>query len=594
MKSKIKKLTNNAKIHTLFFSLGKVIDKASWPLFRATGFITRPITKRLRRPIVVIKHRLSRVINCVGQRRFKWFCFGLSVLAVAAVVIGLVAYERSLIAASYRLPVAEQALIGQPDKSLLSQFTYDAKTHAYYLNKSATNPTKKPSVPGVPSTADSVTVGSNTNSKTQFSLKLPINANLGITTYDNNSNLSFTMIPLFSTLAGKQVSGHTVYPMGLDGPKAVYSIKANGVQEDIIYARAPKVSVKLRYKLELPSTLQAKMMPGGNIGIYSASPYLFGNISYGSAKDQALVAKARLNAAKTNLVFVLPAPEITDNDGMAPTNVQQQTKFSLKGDILTLTASDLGGIHGPISIDPSVIDASASSFGQGNNESDISFANSSISEAGLSGGGLAGNTNSCGASWCASTYYRPTATCRLLPGYATAVAYNGYVYQIGGSTACPTAVVDYAAINSSTGAVGTGTATGSLPAATYYATAVAYNGYVYQIGGYAGSVTAVVDYAAITSSGALAAPASAACTAGGGSIAGDWCASNGTAGTGANLPAATYQATAVAYNGYVYQIGGSAAAVPHRRSGLRGYHQQRGAGRTGFGCLYRWRRFYCR
>ena len=118
---------------------------------------------------------------------------------------------------------------------------------------------------------------------------------------------------------------------------------------------------------------------------------------------------------------------------MAPTNVQQQTKFSLKGDILTLTASDLGGIHGPISIDPSVIDASASSFGQGNNESDISFANSSISEAGLSGGGLAGNTNSCGASWCASNGTAGTgANLPAATDYATAVAYNGYVYQIGG------------------------------------------------------------------------------------------------------------------------------------------------------------------
>ena len=149
--------------------------------------------------------------------------------------------------------------------------------------------------------------------------------------------------------------------------------------------------------------------------------------------------------------------------------------------------------------------------------------------------------------------------------HATAVAYNGYVYQIGGcSTACPTAVVDYAAISSpgdvAPWTASTSTANGSLPAATYEATAVAYNGYVYQIGGYTTAATAVVDYAAITSSGALAAPASAACTAGGGSITGDWCASNGTAGTGANLPAATYLATAVAYNGYVYQIGGYAGS----------------------------------
>ena len=119
----------------------------------------------------------------------------------------------------------------------------------------------------------------------------------------------------------------------------------------------------------------------------------------------------------------------------------------------------------------------------------------------------------------------------------------------------------------SNGTAGTGA---NLPAVTYDATAVAYNGYVYQIGGYSTVATAVVDYAAITSSGALAAPVGSL-SAGGGTITGYWCASNVSTSTGANLPAATYLATAVAYNGYVYQIGGC-IRLPHRCSGLRGYH----------------------
>ena len=105
----------------------------------------------------------------------------------------------------------------------------------------------------------------------------------------------------------------------------------------------------------------------------------------------------------------------------------------------------------------------------------------------------------------------------------------------------------------SNGSAGTGA---NLPAATYYATAVAYNGYVYQIGGVLLQCpTAVVDYAAITSSGALAAPGSCA-----GTITGYWCASTSTA--NGSLPAATYRAAAVAYNGYVYQIGGYAGCPP--------------------------------
>ena len=187
------------------------------------------------------------------------------------------------------------------------------------------------------------------------------------------------------------------------------------------------------------------------------------------------------------------------------------------------------------------------------------------------GGSIAGD-------WCASNGTAGTgANLPAVTSQPTAVAYNGYVYQIGGcSTACPTAVVDYAAITSSgalaapasaactagggsiagdwcasNGTAGTGA---NLPAATDYATAVAYNGYVYQIGGYTTAATAVVDYAAITSSGALAAPGSCA-----GTITGYWCASTSTA--NGSLPAATYVATAVAYNGYVYQIGGMAGGA---------------------------------
>jgi N-acetylneuraminic acid mutarotase len=166
--------------------------------------------------------------------------------------------------------------------------------------------------------------------------------------------------------------------------------------------------------------------------------------------------------------------------------------------------------------------------------------------------------------WCAST---STATGNLPAATqnATSVIYNGYVYEIGGFTTTLSAIVEYTAITS-TGALAapgtcagtitgdwcasTSTATGNLPAATNYATSVVYNSNVYEIGGdTAGGYTAVVDYAAITSTGALTAPGSCA-----GTITGDWCASTST--SNGSLPTATYYATSVAYNGYVYEIGG--------------------------------------
>jgi N-acetylneuraminic acid mutarotase len=120
--------------------------------------------------------------------------------------------------------------------------------------------------------------------------------------------------------------------------------------------------------------------------------------------------------------------------------------------------------------------------------------------------------------------------------FATSVEYGGYVYEIGGVNSSGTvlATVDYAPISSS-GTIGTWTATTSLPTATDQATSVEYNGYVYEIGGCSSTCpTTTVDYAPINSDGTL----------------GSWTATT-------PLLAATENATSVVYNGYVYEIGGN-------------------------------------
>jgi type II secretory pathway pseudopilin PulG len=114
-----------------------------------------------------------------------------------------------------------------------------------------------------------------------------------------------------------------------------------------------------------------------------------------------------------------------------------------------------------------------------------------------------------------------------------AVAYNGYVYSIGGNL---TPTVNYAPI-SSTGSLGAWSQTTALPSAINRPSSVVYNGYVYSIGGSAdggaAGATSTVNYALINSTGSL----------------GAW--SQTTA-----LPSATYGQATVVYNGYVYSIGG--------------------------------------
>lgn len=122
------------------------------------------------------------------------------------------------------------------------------------------------------------------------------------------------------------------------------------------------------------------------------------------------------------------------------------------------------------------------------------------------------------------------------------VVYNGYVYVIAGSVNgggdITTQTVEYAPINAN-GTLGSWVAdTHEIPAARVYPAAAAYNGYMYMSGGQAtggGAFLKSILYAPISSAGALS---------------GNWASAGGdttNGGSGASL---------VAYNGYLYSLGG--------------------------------------
>ncbi|MGH7238545.1 MAG: hypothetical protein ACREHG_00610, partial [Candidatus Saccharimonadales bacterium] len=126
------------------------------------------------------------------------------------------------------------------------------------------------------------------------------------------------------------------------------------------------------------------------------------------------------------------------------------------------------------------------------------------------------------------------------------MAYNGYIYVIGGATSGSTAVatVCYATLNGATGAVGTWTAvTANLPSARYLASAVVYNGYVYVVGGSSGgSDQTTVYYAQLQSNGNIT----------------SW---STTTGLGSVYVSGLEQETAVENNGYMYILGGDSAGT---------------------------------
>jgi hypothetical protein len=483
--------------------------------------------KRSRRYLKQYRHRLASMtplrqlglaLNWLRRKRLVTLAIATLVFLIMLPVTRHIADQQR-----YVLTPTTGQLLGPSSQTLDNKLTYDASKQLYQFNKDGLAKAQTAAVPTDPLSKlmHSQVGGASEQQTTQlYSVDIPKKLDQGITVYDNNLDLSFKLVPTFKSADGRVQDGHLVYPIA--GGQAVYTLKGNGLKEDIVLGSAPASgNFGLTYKLQLPAELAAKPLPGGGIGIYSADPSLYGNITYGDSASQLKVMEARKNSAKTNLVFALPSPVIKQGGGAAAGT--GQANFTLRGTTVSLEASQLKDLHYPLSIDPSVVVTSSSDFATGNNEgNDIDFPANQINRGGLTGGTLSGG-------WTATTSF---TTIREDP---TSIAYNGYLYIIGGFSSATSAYlsdVQYAPI-SSNGTLGTWTATTSLPSTRADHSTVAYNGYLYVIGGYNGSPLSTVQYAPINANGTL----------------GTWLAT-ATFTTGRNVFAS------VAYNGYLYIAGG--------------------------------------
>lgn len=155
-----------------------------------------------------------------------------------------------------------------------------------------------------------------------------------------------------------------------------------------------------------------------------------------------------------------------------------------------------------------------------------------------------------GGSWSSAVYYAPMNSDGSVGTWQTAsnslpqainneaaVAYNGYLYAIGGdNSSAISSSVYYAPLNSD-GSVGTWQTASSLPGPVANGAAVEDNGYVYVLGGNnSGGQVSSVYYAPLNSNGSI-----------------------GTWQTASNLPSSSNYATAVVNNGYLYLVGGSSS-----------------------------------
>jgi hypothetical protein len=425
---------------------------------------------------------------------------------------------------SYLLDAATRKLVGTTNPNLADKISYDAQNGRWQFNKSAipadtgTNPASN--VPAPAAAALQAQMGGGGSKDTSlYAVNMPVDGKKGIEYYDANTDLSFGLVPQFAVGQGIERNGQLIYAMP-DGMKIVYSAKNNGMKEDIVLSHNIGNDVQFAYNMDLPETLEAKLEADGSIGVYSADPVLFTNITFGSDDDQAKVEHARKVAAKDHMLFNVPAPVIVQSGDRTHA---ASARFELDGEILHIRASGMDTLTYPVSIDPTVVVTSSSDFTAGNNEGNVSYPAGQISRGTLSGGTL--------AAWPGS----PTSYYTTPRDGNNVIAYNGYMYNLTGYSSTYLNDVRYAAINTNGTVSATWSAATDVLTARRYGNAVTYNGYMYLLGGRTASgVTNAVEYAKINSDGTL----------------GTWAATTSFA-TGREF------ASADVYNGYIYISGGN-------------------------------------
>lgn len=487
-------------------------------------------SEKLRRKIYSLQQlRLIRRVSALVSRGAVWthrhrIATGVMAFTIVTTSIILPVVQGAIAANRYYLNHDKQALLDGVNKKLEDKLDFDAEKQVYQFNQAGnTQANNKNPLQQLKKSA----VGDS--GAKLYSVDIPRDLSKGITYYDNQQDLQFTMTPEFGSFEGEKQNGRLVYPLKDVAGQAVYTIKNNGLKEDIILDKAPEGGqLSMRFKLNLPKTLEARIIPHSQeVGIYSADPTLFGDISYGSDADRQSVMRARENSPKNYLVFAIPAPIIKQTNKDAS---EVGAAYQVDGDTLTLNASNLQYGNYPLTIDPSVVITSASNFTDGNNEGNIDISPDQINRGGLTGGTI-GSWTTNGAGFTTARYFHGQAV------------YNGYVYVGGGLGASALSDIQYAQINSD-GTLGTWNSTASIPganAARYGEGMVAYNGRMYIMGGYTGS-TYLDDvlYTDINSDGTLSS---------------SWQTSSVV------LPTTRYTFGLVAYENRFYLTGGSNATV---------------------------------
>jgi N-acetylneuraminic acid mutarotase len=519
---------------------------------------------RLKKPSFARHARLFRIL------KNGWVRAVCIVIVLALVTLELnVVLQPYLVGHTYAMGNAGTVL-SQKDKFLGDRLVFDNKEQAFLFNADY-NPMQDTSESGA--------------GGAKITAKAYQDPTKGVEVSDPINQIDFTLVPKFDLLEGKQDANRIVYPLRNGTGWLVYTMQATGVKEDVVLDHANGNNMSLTYDMKLDDGFVTRLQKDGSVGVFGPDTVLTGHISTSNDKDAALLKNARNNAPKNKLYFSMPAPVAYTTTG---DDANIDVHYEVDGNQVKTVARKLKQGHYPLTIDPSVTVTSTSDlFRDTNPESNADFdaTTGSIARGKVTGGVIpawTNNTNNlatarflhggtiyddyayvAGGAGAGSTTNLTTvefarlstvnqtigtwSTTTALPAGLsrfTLLAYNGYLYAIGGSTTNTSCGTDsnnvyYNRIQVNGQLSGTWTATATLPSSVCGLGAAVYNGKMYVAGGRTGSATSTgittAAYATINPNGSLATFTSDDST----------------------LPAARFDADLRIYNGYAYLIGGN-------------------------------------
>lgn len=267
-------------------------------------------------------------------------------------------------------------------------------------------------------------------SSTTVSASSGVKASDGLTVTDPTNQVNLHMTPLYKLGSGRKDGDRVVYPLASSDGWLVNTYQGTGVKENILLAKSPGKSQTFSYKLDLGDNFEARIENDGGIGVYGNTTFS-GNVSTGNDSDALLLQKARQNAKKDTLMFVIPAPTILGKDHKPAPNARGS--YKLNGSSLDLTVTGLDAVTYPLAIDPSIYVVTAAQFMAGNNETNINFdvANKLIEKGPTTGARF--DTWQSTTSLTAGTWAGGTAAAGGYIYTAGGISFNGQVYNTQGN-----------------------------------------------------------------------------------------------------------------------------------------------------------------